>query len=125
MVLHVNISHRFRIYSLVTSLRFQPLSTVIDIPADRLKESIFASYNPEGSRAQIPKPFTGFSSEPPSRLVQAFRSLKFLIGTSEYLPALLTEGFGENALISPATVVTPSSYILTSLFSVTLSFSSV
>jgi len=61
--------------------------------------------------AQIPKPFTGYSSETPSRLVQAFRSLNFLIGTSEYLPALLTEGFGEKALISPATVVTPSSYI--------------
>jgi len=129
MALRVNVSHQFRTYSLVTSLRFEPVSTVIDIPAEGLKESIFALCNPEGSIAQIPKPFTGCNSEPPSRLVQAFKSLNFRIRTSECLPALLTEGFGgshsfhENVRISPATVVTPPSYILTSLISVTLSFS--
>ena len=48
MILRVDVSHRFRTYSLATSLRFQSLSTVIDIAADRVKESIFALCNPEG-----------------------------------------------------------------------------
>lgn len=113
-----SVSHRFRSYSLVTAWRFEPVSTFIDILANRLEESFSFQYNPEPSISQIPNICTGYSSEPSSRLVQAFIFPNFRIRISDGLPGLLIEGscgnhsFHENARISPGNFVTPSSYML-------------